>query len=171
MLRDIRQGATLFILNKKDLSREQAEVLQVVPSTPQFNYAPNGGVMTPPRQTVTIRARYNGKEVVFNNLFADLSSVEDTSNGIVVCENKDALLAEIKAFKMNNDNIVSQIDVYKKNSSWCDEQILQLDPVAKAEVENRDLREIIQKQGEEILGLKSDIKSLLESLGYKNGKD
>lgn len=170
MLRDIRQGATLFILNKKELSREQAEVLQVVPSTPQFNYAPNGGMMTP-RQTVTIRARYNGKEVVFNNLFADLTSTEDAANGIVVCESKEALLAEIKAFKMNNDNIVSQIELYKNNSAWCDEQILQLDPVAKAEVENRDLREIIQKQGEEILGLKSDIKSLLESLGYKKGKE
>ena len=160
----------MFILNKKEKSIAQAEVLQAMPSTPQFNtqFTPNGGLM-PPRQTVSIRAKYNGKEVVFNNLFADLSSAEDNSNGIVVCENKDTLLSEIKAFKTNNENILSQVDTFKDNVEWCDEQLVQLDPVRQAEVQNKHLTEIIEQQAADI----AEMKSLLASLGLekKKGKE
>lgn len=150
MLRDVRIGSTLFVINKKEKSIGQAEVLQIAPSVPQFQYNTNG--IMPPRQTVAVRARFNGKEIVFNNLFADQMSCEDSGgNGIVVCESRDALVSELKAFKMNNDNIISRIDEFKENSSWCDEQLMQFDPVKQAEAQNAQQVESIKKEFADML--------------------
>lgn len=175
MLRDIRIGATLFVINKKEKTIGQAEVLQIAPSTPQFQYSPNGGVM-PPRQTIAIRARFNGKELVFNNLYADQSSCEDSGgNGIVVCENKDSLLAEIKAFKTNNDNIISRMDEFKENSKWCDDLLTELDPVKQAEAQNAQQVEAIKKEFAGILSQQNakidELKSLVsQALGGSSSK-
>lgn len=153
MLRDLKIGAILYVLDKKERTIGEAEVLQAVLSMTQFQYNPS----MPFRQTMAVRARYNGKEVVFNNLFADQSSCEDNGNGIVVCENKDALLAELKSFKMTNDNLVSRMEEFVENSKWCDEQLVQLDPVKKAEAESA-------KQFDDFKKDLADIKSLLSKV-------
>lgn len=146
MLRDLRIGSPIYILNKKEMSIEQAEVLQCAASAPaQFGMFQNGNM--PPRQTVDLRVRYGGKEIVFQKMFADLSSCEDVNgNGIVVCESKDSLLSEIKAFKMNTDNILSQREYYEKISRWCDEQIVGLDPVKQAEIQSAKQIEAIKNE-------------------------
>ena len=166
----------MYVLNKKEKTIGTAEVLQAVPAQPQFQYNANG--IMPPRQTVAIRARFNGKEMVFNNLFADQVSCEDNGgNGIVVCESKDALVSELKAFKMNNDNIVSRIDEFKENSSWCDEQLLQFDPVKQAEAQNAQQVEAIKKEFAEILNAQNAKIDKLTSLvsealgGSSKGKE
>lgn len=156
----------MFILNKKEKTIGQAEVLQAAPSTPQFQYNTNG--IMPPRQTIAVRAKFNGKEMVFNNLFADQASCEDNGgNGIVVCENKEALVAELKAFKMNNDNIISRIDEFKESSSWCDEQLLQYDPIKQAEAQNAHQVEVIKKEFAEILNAQNAKIDKLTSLVSK----
>ena len=161
MLRDIRIGATLFVLNKKERTIGHAEVLQALPSTPQFQYNPN----MPIRQTVAIRAKMDGKEVVFNNLYADQVSCEDNGGGIVVCENKDALVAELKAFKVTNDNIVSRMEEFSENSKWCDERLIELDPVRQAEVQNN-------QQISELRNEIAELRSLVsKSLGLQKGKE
>ena len=82
MLRDLHAGAQIQILNRKENTVTQAEVLQVTPPAPQFNVqvTPNG--VMPPRQVMSMRVRWNGREAVFSNLFADVVSSE-SNDGMV----------------------------------------------------------------------------------------
>ena len=161
MLRDVRQGATLFILDKKNRSIGRAEVMQQpVLSPPQFQYTQSG--MIPQRQTMAVRIRYEGKEFVLDRIYADQSSAESVDgNSIVICENNEALVSELKAFKMSNDNIVANIDTYKDNSAWCEEQLVKLDPVKQAEIQSSKQVEAIR---EEFNGIVSQQNKKLEDV-------
>lgn len=151
MLKDIRQGAVLYILDKKNRVIGNAEVMQnPVLMPPQFQYGQNG--MIPQRQTMSLRIKYNGKESVLGGIYADVSSTESIDGSqIVICESKDALVSELKAFKIANDNIVENVDMYRDNSAWCDTVIAELDPVKQAEVQNAKQIEAIKDEFREVL--------------------
>jgi hypothetical protein len=71
MLRELRTGATIQILNLKDFSITPAEVLQVSATTPQLNLQITQQGVMPPRPLMSIRVKWNGREALFNHLYAD----------------------------------------------------------------------------------------------------
>lgn len=176
MLRELNAGATIQILNRKDNTITQAEVLQVTPPTPQFNLQVTPQGMMPPRQVVSMRVRWQGREVVFNNIYADLTAAENPDNGIVVCQDENALLNELKSTKANYDYLISHQDEFKKGSEWCDEQIMMRDPVRNAEMQNAKQVEAIKKEFGGIIAEQNakidQLTSLLQqALAPKKGKE
>lgn len=176
MLRELNAGATIQILNRKENSITQAEVLQVTPPTPQFNLQVTPQGVMPPRQVMSMRVRWQGREVVFNNIYADLTAAENADNGIVVCQNEDALLNELKSTKANYDYLISHQDEFKKGSEWCDEQITMRDPVRNAELQNAKQVEAIKKEFGGIIAEQNakidQLTSLLQqALAPKKGKE
>ncbi len=176
MLRELNAGATVQILNRKENSITQAEVLQVTPPQPQFNVQLTPQGVMPPRHVMSMRVRWNGREVVFNNLYADLSSAECQDSGIVVCQNEEALLNELKSTKANYDYLVSHKDEFKRGSEWCDEQITMRDPVRNAEIQNAKQVEAIKKEFCGIIAEQNakidQLTSLLQqALAPKKGKE
>lgn len=184
MLRDLHAGATIHILNRKDNTITQAEVLQVTPPSPQFNLqlTPNG--VMPPRQVLSMRLRWQGREVVFNNLFADLSSAECADgSGIVVCQDDSALLNELKSSKANVDYLIDNQENFKKQQKWYEEQITMRDPVKNAEAQSarqvelikQEFGGIIEEQNKKIDSQNKkidDFMALLQNaLGIKEGKE
>lgn len=176
MLRELNAGATIQILNRKENSITQAEVLQVTPPTPQFNLQVTPQGMMPPRQVMSMRVRWQGREVVFNNIYADLTAAENQDNGIVVCQNEEALLNELKSTKANYDYLISHQEEFKKGSEWCDEQITMRDPVRNAEMQNAKQVEAIKKEFGGIIAEQNakidQLTSLLQqALAPKKGKE
>lgn len=177
MLRDLHAGATIQILNRKENTITPAEVIQVTAPTPQFNMqvTPNG--VMPPRQVLSMRLKWQGREVVFNNLYADLSAAESADgNGIVVCQDDAALLNELKSSKANVDYLIANADNFKKQAEWYDEQITMRDPVKNAEAQNAKQVEAIKKEFEGALAENrkeiAELKLLLQqALGTKKGKE
>lgn len=184
MLRDLHAGATVQILNRKENTITQAEVLQATPPQPQFNIQVTPQGVMPPRQVMSMRLRWNGREVVFNNLYADLASAECTDgSGIVVCQDEQALLSELKSTKANFDYLVEHLPDFKKGSKWCEEQITMRDPVKNAEMQSQKQVELIKQEFGGILDSQNEkieqltntvgqLTSLLQnSLGIEKGKE
>jgi len=148
----------------------------VTPPQPQFNVQVTPQGVMPPRQVMSMRVRWNGHEAVFNNLYADLSSAEYQDSGIVVCQNEEALLNELKSTKANYDYLISHQEEFKKGSEWCDEQITMRDPVRLAEMQNAKQVEAIKKEFGGILAEQNakieQLASLLQqALAQKKGKE
>lgn len=148
----------------------------MTPPQPQFNVQVTPQGVMPPRQVMSMRVRWNGHEAVFNNLYADLSSAEYQDSGIVVCQNEEALLNELKSTKANYDYLISHQEEFKKGSEWCDEQITMRDPVRLAEMQNAKQVEAIKKEFGGILAEQNakieQLASLLQqALAPKKGKE
>lgn len=176
MLRELNAGATIQILNRKENSITQAEVLQVTTPTPQFNLQVTPQGVMPPRQVMSMRVRWQGREVVFNNIYADLTAAENQDNGIVVCQDENALLNELKSTKANYDYLISHQDEFKRGSEWCDEQITMRDPVRNAEMQKEKQVEAIKKEFGGIIAEQNakidQLTSLLQqALAPKKGKE
>lgn len=174
MLRELRAGAQIQILNLKDFTISPAEVLQVTPPTPQFNVqlTPNG--VMPPRQVLSMRIKWNGHEVTLNNLYADLTSSESNDgSGIVVCENDDAVTSQLRTAKANFTSLIENQAYFKKGEKWCDEQITMRDPVKQAEVQSarqveaikQEFNGLLSEQNTKIDALTNSLNTLLQALG------
>ena len=182
MLRDLRPGATVRILNIKDFTISQAEVLQTTAPTPQLNLQITQQGVMPPRQVMSVRVRWNGKEALFNNIFADLPSSESNDgSGLVVCENDGALMNEFRTAKANFASLIENQSYFKKGEKWCDEQIMMRDPVKQAEAQNakqldaikQEFNGILAEQNSKIDTLTESVNSLLQALAgnIKKGKE
>lgn len=181
MLRELRTGATIQILNLKDFSITPAEVLQVSATTPQLNLQITQQGVMPPRQVMSIRVKWNGREALFNNLYADQSSSESNDgSGLIVCENETAVTNELRSAKANFKSLIENQPYFEKGEAWCDEQITMRDPVKKAEYESAKQVEAIKQQFESVIdaqnakidSLTDSVKSLLQALGgQKKGKE
>lgn len=171
------------MLNLKDFSISQAEVLQVTSPTPQLNLQITQQGVMPPRQLMSIRVKWNGKEVLLNNIYADQSSSESNDgSGLVVCENDTSLTNELRTAKANFASLIENQSYFEKGRDWCEEQITMRDPVKKAEYESARQVEAIRQQFEGIVSqqnakidtLTNSVNSLLQALGgmnTKKGKD
>lgn len=180
MLRDLKTGATIHILNRKENTISQAEVVQITAPAPQFNLQVTPQGVMPPRHVLSMRLRWNGRDVVFNNLFADQSSAEcSDGSGIVVCQDDASLLNELKSSKSNVDYLVSNHDNFVKQSKWYEEQIAMRDPAKQAEIETAKQVEAIKSQFNDILAeqnakidqLTQLLQSALNNGSGKKGKD
>lgn len=180
MLRDLKTGATVQMLDLKELSVSQAEVVQVTPPIPQMNIQVTQNGVMPPRQLMSLRVRWNGKEALLNNVYADVSSSESSDgSGLVVCENEAALLNELRTGKSNFKSLLDNQGYFERGMAWCEEQIAMRDPVKKAELQSqrqveeirRQFEGIVSEQNAKIDGLTETLKSLVQALGTKKGKE
>ena len=177
MLRELRAGAQIQIVNLKDFTVSQAEVLQVTPPAPQFNMQITPQGVMPPRQVLSMKIRWNGREVTLNNLYADLTSSESNDgSGIVVCENDAAVANELRSAKANFTSLIDNQEYFKRGEAWCDEQLAMRDPVKKAEIQSARQVEAIKQQFEGVLAEQNEkidkmFALLQQSLGTKKGKE
>ena len=120
----------MFVLDKKEMKIGQAVVTNNVQNMLQFNQ------QLQQVQTVNLSFKYDGRDITFGGVNATAASSEEAASGLVVCESNEALLNEIKAYKTYNDTMIANLPNFEKNSVWCGEQILNLDPVEKVKAEN-----------------------------------
>lgn len=177
MLRDLRPGATLTVLDKKEVKIGQAVVTNNVSQVPLYT--------NPMMQTVNISFKYDGRDITFNGANANGFAAEDKSCGLVICENDSALLSEVRMFNKEKQEILANRERDEKIVAWCEEQEARLDPVKQAEANNKQQVDAITKRFEEmfdqmkaenaeIKASNAELKSLLEQAlgGNKNkGKE
>ena len=184
MLRDLKPGATIHILNLKDLSVSTASVMQTTHPVPQLNLQVTSQGVMPPRQLMSISVKWNGNESVFNNLCADLSSSESSDgSGLVVCETEDALTDEMRSAMAKFDSLIENQPYFHKAKDWLCDQLAMRDPVKKAELQNAKQVEAIKKEFggiiseqnakiDELTSVVSQLTTLLQqSSATKKGKE
>lgn len=161
MFQNIRKGATLYVLNKQDATLEVGEVMNVTPPQPMYN-TQYQGVFNPPRMYVDIEINAGGKVINLQKLTADATI--DDKNGIIVAENRDAILNEIEVLAKNSQRIIESCDYHNEIVNKCHALIAELNPQLKREAEQaREINDLRQQL--------SDIKGMLADVLNKKTKE
>ena len=88
-------------------------------------------------------------------------SIADYGNGLVVSENREAILNEISVLKNNSQRVIDSVDQHKELVRKCDELLEELNPQIRKEAErSREMESISKRVG----GLESSMKRIEEML-------
>lgn len=163
MLRDLRAGTIIYVLNKREPKLEIGEVVEVKPSPPTMPTF-NGGVLQPQRPMVDITATFGTEQRNYKQLPSDLAIADFSKDGIVISESKDQMVNEVEALKKLSKRVIDEVDNHKRIYRECDKILAELDPEIKKKAQ----------QAQEIEGLKQqvgEILSLLKGLRGNHGKE
>lgn len=146
---------------KQDATLEVGEVVNVTPPQPMYNTQYQGG-FNPPRICVDIEVTANGKVINLQKLTADATI--DDKNGIIVAENRDAILNEIEVLSKNSQRIIESCDYHNEIVTKCNALVAELNPQLKREAEQaREINDLRQQL--------SDIKGMLADVLNKKTKE
>lgn len=171
MLYGLRAGAPLYALYKTDPRLEVLEVVSVSNPMPQFPTYTAGMPQLQPSRVVDIQARRGEELVKFEKVPADVPIADfGPTSGIVLSENREAILAEIDAFQKQSQRRLEEVPRLQHNVEECEKMKQALNPSLKKEAETTERLDSLEKRLEGLSGVMSDIRSLLRSEG-KNKKE
>lgn len=135
MFQNLRTGAPLYVLDKNTPQVVIYDVVKVSEiRTKMDTHTPT---MWPPRTTnvVDITVKNESQNVTFREIPADLTVYDYGETGVVMSENREAILAEIENFKSVSQRALSEVERHRKNVELCDSMLMALNPKAKEEAE------------------------------------
>lgn len=161
MFSGLRVNSPFYILNTKDKVKLQTGqvtwISNVYPMFKQFS-----GTNSNYDQVVDIKVFVDGGEVEFKQLPSNLTIVNFGSDGVVVSDNKESILNEIKSIRDNSKLQIDRMSYYDDTYNTCDKLVRELDPQTAKEYEY-DTK--ISNLEEKVSGIESnitDIKSMLK---------
>lgn len=164
MFQNLRQGNTLYILDKSDVPvLKMGQVVNVGQPTAVYNTKTAGLTMgLQPKMELTIRAKVDDKEGDFSHLPADMT-VHDYGN-MIVTDNREAMLSEVDSLKQGAVQILESVERSKATIAACDEMFKVLNPSFAKEMA-RD--EAIGNLNERLNGIESTMSQMLKLLNKK----
>lgn len=138
MLNQLKPGNIVYVLEQSDnLVMSTGRIVNVTP-----NYTGN----------VDMEVKVNEQSYKFQQIPFNQSVVKN--NSIIVAENKDLILTEVKKIKEESEKILNNIPYYENRSKQCDEILRQNDTIYDKEL----------KRDEEINQLKDQMSAMQETL-------
>lgn len=138
MLNQLKPGNIVYVLEQSDnLSMNTGRIVNVTP-----NYTGN----------VDMEVKVNDQTYKFQQIPFNQSVVKN--NSVIVAENKDLILTEVKKIKEESEKILNDIPYYENRSKQCDEILRQNDTIYDKEL----------KRDEEINQLKDQMSAMQETL-------
>ena len=162
MFQNLRGGSPLYILHKNEPKLSIGEVKNVSQPMPQFGVTYQSGILSQPKNTVDIRVAIDGEEVTLQKIPADLS-IADFGAGMVVSENREAIVTEIEAFKHASEKHVADTPKHEHIVSECTTMLGMLNPHIARETEQ-------EKKIETLTTELADIKAMLSGILERNNK-
>jgi len=122
MFSTIRQGASVYILDKTD--KPKIKVGEVINSQPVFS---STGVFN---QTATynLKVKVDNATYDYCNIPGDASTVTYQNGALVISETKGGLQNEVEALLQSSRDVLDNIDKYKNNINSCEEILKSLNP-------------------------------------------
>lgn len=177
---NLRTGSTVYAFYKGN--NPQFEIGQVV-TDPEIkakypNAAANPGQAYPPpsflpqpqEQIVRLSIKFGEKIQPIDGL-SPMADIQDCGNGLIISCNREAINAEIVAYKQISDSILapSNLEMHKRISAWCNETLTKINPEVaerqRLEAENKELRNELQGLRTETAEMKTMLSTLLDQLG------
>ena len=156
MLRDLRAGTVIYVLNKREPKLEMGEVVDAKLSIAPQTFA--NGMLQPQRPLVDISATFGAEKRNYTGVKADVAI--DEKDGIAISDSKEVMTSEIENLKKLSKKFIDEVDRYKTIYKECDRIMADLDPEIKKkaqqaqEIENLKVQVGgISNQMTEILGL------------------
>ncbi|MBQ6862263.1 MAG: hypothetical protein IJN98_06610 [Alistipes sp.] len=157
MFHNLRTGTPLYVLDKTTPQVVIYDVVNV--SAIRTKMDATTQAMWPPRTTnvVDITVKNESQNVTFREVPADLTVFDYGETGVVMSENREAILAEIENFKSASQRALSEVERHRKNVELCDSMLMALNPKAKEEAERA-------KEFSTIKGEVAEIKRMMEEM-------
>lgn len=128
MFSALSQGSNIYLLDKTSSPKFLVgEIVGVTQPKYSFNQA-----------TVDLKVKVEDSVQEFNNLPSINSFVTYNNGKLFISETKQAIQSEVESILTNSQNIVNNIDNYKKNISECENILKQLNPQFAKDKERDD---------------------------------
>jgi hypothetical protein len=164
MFQNLRQGNTLYVLDKSDVPVLRiGEVVSVGNPTPVYNTQTAGlTIGMQPKMEISIRCRVDGKEGDFAHLPIE-QNVHDYGD-MLVADSREAMLSEVDNLKQRAQAVLDKVEYSKATITACGEMFKTLNPNYAKEQE-RD--EAITSLSDRLNGIESSITQILKTLNKK----
>lgn len=177
---NLRTGSTIYAFYKGDNPR--VEIGQLMSDPEVYDKYPlnQAGQMSyqqpfmpqpqPQEKAVKLTVRFGEKIQPIERL-TPTADIQDCGNGMMLSCSKDAINAEVLAYKQISDNAISEnvISMHKVRSKACEDIIASLNPEIqerqRLEDENRRLRDELSSIKAETSDMKSMLGELLAQIG------
>ncbi len=175
---NLRTGSTVYAFYKNN--SPQLEIGQIV-ADPEFrakypNPSAPGQVYNlpsytqPQEQVVKLSIRIGEKIQPVDGL-RPTAEIQDCGNGLIISCSRDAINAEVMAYKQLSDNAIDPnvIATHREISERCSDILLKINPEVaerqRLETENKKLRDELRAIKTETSEVKGMLNTLLEQLG------
>lgn len=153
MFQNLRKGTPLYVLHKQDARLEIGEVTNVTQPQAMYNHGYQNGQYVPPKMCVDVQMNIEGNIINLQKLQAEANIADE--NGMIVTDNKDAILTEIDILSKNSQKVLDSVEYHTSIVEKCKLLVEELNPHIKKEAE----------QAKEINDLKQKVNGLSEDLG------
>lgn len=140
--KDLKTGATFYILNKEDLELLKATIITV--SMPHIENKINSTTQL----VVDITLNIDGKPTTY--VMPEMGTLTYCGNQILASD-KETLISEIKAIKVQNEQILASVDKATEKVSKCDSLISELDDAFREKKENDERLSNLEKMMQTLL--------------------
>lgn len=144
MFQGLRQGSILYILDKRKPSLEIAQVMSVSNPMPKISTMPSimGGI----EQVVDVSVMTASGQVDYKQLPCMQSVANFGNDGVVLCDNKDSMTAEIEAMCRTSQSVLSSMPFHQSVLAKKEEMLMMLNPeVAKAQQQEKEIASLNAK--------------------------
>lgn len=161
MFSGLRQGATLYILDK---SSEPKVIIGYVENTseprPMYKtYNPAASFGTNLQTVVDIKVKTDTDRKEFIGI-PSMNSIHSYGD-YVICETRESMIQEVDAMLQNSKSIVANINQHESNISACEKILKELNPVYAKESERDQAIDSLTKQVDNMQSVLSRLESFL----------
>ncbi len=153
MFQNLRKGTPLYVLHKQDARLEIGEVTNVTQPQAMYNHGYQNGQYVPPKMCVDVQMNIEGNIINLQKLQAEANIADE--NGMIVTDNRDAILTEIDILSKNSQKVLDSVEYHTSIVEKCKLLVEELNPHIKKEAE----------QAKEINDLKRQVNGLSDDLG------
>lgn len=163
MFQNLRTGAPLYVLDKNTPQVVIYEVVSVSPQRLKVNTTLQTTWPPQPKMVVDITAKNESQSVTFKDVPAELTVADYGDTGVVMSENREAILTEIENFRSVSQRGLNEVPRLQKNVEACDAMIQLLNPKAKEEAERAKEFSTIKDEVAEIKKMMAELYKSMKS--------
>lgn len=153
MFSNLRAGTPIYVLSKKEPKVEIGEVQSVSAPYPQFGTTYNAGYVQQPKMIVDLKVKIGGELVDLQQMPADQTIADFGTNGMVVSESREALIAEVEVMRKSSQAVLDSMEHHQEILQKVQTILEQLNPQAKAEAEQRRDIDALKSKMDNIEGM------------------
>lgn len=168
MFSGLRAGSVFYALDRKEPKIEIGETVFVSQPRPQIPTY-NSGILSQPKNVVDVKVKFGNSEREYKQVPADLSIADFGNDGIVISDNVDLMINEVKSFKAISEKALKDTDKHKNIISKCNDILFSIDTKTQKEVQRDKEFSSIKEDVETLKSGIANIQSLLHSLTNKGG--
>jgi hypothetical protein len=166
MFSTLRQNTPFYILHKgEDFNLEIGQVIDVTKPIPKYNISNFSSINT--ETTVDIVVKVGEEEYRFEKVPSNMSIV-NTSNNVVISEDKASIINEIEDSIRISTNAIESVPYHEKVIKEGDLMLRKLNPqIAKEKKQEEDISNLKNEMGE-IKNTLSSMMNILNNLNKEN---